>query len=408
MSKQVEENQGSVFNEACIVIPTRNRADLTPKAIESVLNQADCHVRVIVSDNSTLEEARTSLARYCESLNDSRLTYLRPPEPMHMSRHWDWALQQALDTDSSHFAFLCDRMLFKPDSLKTVIDIVNQFPSSIVSYLHDKVLDFSPPYGVHQYEWSGKLYEVSSQRLLFLSANSVMYDGCCPRMLNCFVPRSVLNVIRMRFGSVFSSIAPDWNFTYRALEVVDSLLYFHKAVLVHYSQQLSNGESAHRGIRNRAYAEFVDELPTPVNIDAPYPEIVTVWNAIISEYCSVKKETNSVKFPELNLAAYAQGLASGIAAIEDPIVRLDMETKLKARGWQVPEKRSFGRKLFSPRTILNSPRTILSKMKLMIRPRFETADQALEYALNRPRPRIKSMPWEAALHEGVEIPIELK
>ena len=361
--------------------------------------------RVIVSDNSTLSEDRDSLAKYCEGLNDSRLTYLRPPEPMQMSRHWDWALQQALqEKEVSHFSYLTDRMMFRPDSLKTIIDLVRQYPEMIICYMHDKVSDFRPPYGLDQHEWTGKLYEVSSKRLLSLSAKSVMYDGCVPRMLNCFVPRGTLDVVRMRFGSVFSPISPDWNFAYRALEVVDSLLYFHKALLVHYSLARSNGESVHRGNRNSAFAQFEKDLETPVIINAPYPEIITVWNGIINEYCSVKKEAQSQKFPELDMRKYAEALAWGIEAIEDPQFKQQMKQKLLARGWDPeirPRQPSLASKLVSPRRILYKLRTLVNPIT------FDDADQALKYAVKHPRRKCKVVAWEEALHRGTEVPIQL-
>lgn len=395
------------FNGLCVIIPTRNRADLTPRAIQSVLSQSDSNVRLIVSDNSTSSQDRDSLAKYCEGLNESRLTYLRPPEPLPMSRHWEWALQQALQENQfTHFSYLTDRMVFRPNSIEAIIKIVRQYPEKIVCYLHDQVSDFRPPYRLNQYEWTGKLYEVAATRLLSLSAKSVIYDGCVPRMLNCVVPRGVLDAVRMRFGSVFSSISPDWNFAYRALEVVDSLLYFHKALLVNYSLARSNGWSAHLGIRNSANEQFFRELEMPVNFKAPYPEIITVWNALIHEYCSVKEEAQSKKFPELDLAAYRQSLAAGIAAIEDPDLKLDMETKLKARGGKPAVQPSFARKLVSPDTIVNKVKLMLSAPETA--ERYETADQALEAALTKTRPKSRSVPWEEALHQGVEVPIELK
>ena len=43
------------YKSLLIVIPTRNRADLAITAINSVINQKNCTVEVLVSDNSTEE-----------------------------------------------------------------------------------------------------------------------------------------------------------------------------------------------------------------------------------------------------------------------------------------------------------------------------------------------------------------
>jgi hypothetical protein len=392
------------FCGAVILIPTRNRADLAMNAIRSVVGQPDCDIEIIVSDNSNSAEEVSTLTGFCSALKDERLRYIRPPEAMNMAQHWDWAVKQALAGRRNHVAFLSDRMMFKPGTLASVIDILKVYPDDIVCYMHDKVHDFAKPYYVYQNEWTGKLLRVLATRLLQISADSVMYDASYPRMLNCFVPRTIFNAIQARFGTVFSSISPDWNFAYRALAIVDSVLYFHKAALVHYAQGRSTGESAHRGIQNEAHLDFVRTLGKPITLCAPFPEIINVWNGIVSEYCLVKAETQSGKFPEIDLAAYMQSLAQGIAAVEDPAVRMDMETMLRLRGWNgeqpTPEKISLARKLISPRRAFY-------KLESMLKPKLETPEQALQYALNNTRRRSKSVPWEEALHRGTELPIRL-
>lgn len=321
------------YRSTLIVIPTRNRADLARHAIASVLDKTGSAVDVLVSDNSTATNQRAELSQYCAQRADARLRYITSPESLPMTPHWDWAMGQALSLyDSSHVAFLTDRMMFMPGALASLIEILKAYPDKTLTYMHDHVNDFSLPVVLHQYTWTGNLYEVASRRLLELSAQSVMYDSSVPRMLNCLVPRTVLEAIKERFGNFFASIAPDWNFTYRCLEVVDSLLFCDTAALVHYAQHRSNGQSAHFGIINEAYAKFLDDLGNvPVNFAAPFPEIVTVWNAIISEYCHVRDVTRSPKFPALDMDKYIQALAVGIDAIKDPERQQNMRDLLSAR-----------------------------------------------------------------------------
>ena len=394
------------FKGGVILVPTRNRPDLAKNAIQSVLSQPERNVRVIVSDNSTSPEHSNLLSTYCSELREERLDYIQPPRPLQMSQHWDWALQEALKLEFDHFAFLSDRMVFRPNALSKVLKLVERHPDKILTYVHDRVIDFRRPFTIYLNEWTGRLYEVDSTRLLALSADSIIYDRSCPRMLNCFVPRSILSAIKNRFGTVFSSIAPDWNFTYRALEVVDSVLYYNAPALVHYALTRSNGESAHRGIKNETYTDFIRELPKPVNIDAPFPEIITVWNAIISEYCCVKKEAQSQKFPELDMGKYVEALADGVDAIEDPQFKQQMKEELMARGWDPkasarPRQPSLARKLVSPGRIFH-------KLRILVNPvTFDDADQALKYAVKHPRRKSKVVAWEEALHRGTEVPIQL-
>lgn len=388
-----------------VVIPTRNRADLARNAITSILSQAKPEIRVLVSDNSTTDADRAELARYCQELGSEQVQYVCPPQLLPMSQHWNWAMEQALSLGSAtHFTMLTDRMVFKPEALAALTSVTTAHSDRLLCYMHDRVDDFAPPYRVQQYEWTGKLYEVSSSRLLWLSANSVIYDACVPRMLNCIVPRTVLDAIRARFGNIFASNAPDWNFAYRVLDLLDSVLFFHKAMLVHYALPRSNGESAHRGVTNSTLRQFMKDLPAPVNVAAPYPEIITVSNAVVSEYMSAKQGTQSDKFPELNMESYVHALAIGIAYIEDPEVKRDMRQKLMARGGN-PLHRfrrhlPLLRELMTMRGFLSKVRSLPGSSKFKT---FETPEQALEFAVTHFRPVLKTVVWEEALHQGVEV-----
>jgi hypothetical protein len=408
------------YQSLIIVIPTRNRSDLAINAIRSVLDQPDCEVVLLVSDNSTSLEERTKLSEFCRQLQDKRLQYLTPPEPLPMSRHWDWAMEQALaQSNCSHVGFLTDRMMFKPGVLSSLVAILNAYPDKLLSYMHDEVDDFASPVLVRQLPWTGNLYKVEAAHLLRLSSQSVMYDSSVPRMLNCIVPRAILEAIRRRFGNIFDSISPDWNFAYRALDTVDSILFVDRAALVHYAQNRSNGQSVHYGITNRSNAEFTEDLgTTPQNFAAPFPEIITVWNAIINEYCHTKQVTGSPKFPDLDREKYIEALAAGIDCIKDPERQQYMRELLSARGWIAPEvpvapppapeissaRRIAGRIVRSPRRIagyvlrrLRPPRPVTEPVEpeetvndeperfAPNRLEFQNLDSALTYALSRPR-----------------------
>src|SRR2546421_2365610 len=121
-------------SELLVIIPTRNRANLAITAVRSVLSQDIDGVRVLVSDNSTIAEEAASLSLFCQRLKDERLRYVVPPKPVPMSRHWDWAMRQALESDATHFTILTDRMMFKPGELLLLLRIVGRHPSKIISY----------------------------------------------------------------------------------------------------------------------------------------------------------------------------------------------------------------------------------------------------------------------------------
>src|SRR5262245_58396293 len=118
-----------------VVIPTRNRPDLAARTIRSVLAQEGGDLQVLVSDNSTMDQAVRDLATTCEQLGDRRLHYIRPPTPLSMSRHWEYALSEASRfLGFSHVLYLTDRMLLKHHALKTLADLAAAYPDAVINY----------------------------------------------------------------------------------------------------------------------------------------------------------------------------------------------------------------------------------------------------------------------------------
>ncbi len=104
-----------------------------------------------------------------------------------------------------------------------------------------------------------------------------------------------------------------------------------------------------------AYRDFLASLGSrQLNFASPIPEIVTVWNAIIHEYCVVRQATGSPKFQELDFGNYMQALSIGVMWMEDPAKRKQAQEILASHGWKGPTElqvRStayFGAFLFRP------------------------------------------------------------
>ena len=112
-----------------VVVPTRNRTQLAMNAVRSVLEQAVGNVAVMISDNSTVDSELDDLAAFCAGLSDARVRYVRPPEPLAMPDHWDWAVEQALASYSAnHFVYLTDRMMIRNGGLQEMVDLAALYP----------------------------------------------------------------------------------------------------------------------------------------------------------------------------------------------------------------------------------------------------------------------------------------
>ena len=369
-----------------VVVPTRNRARIAMNAIRSVLDEPSDGTQFLVSDNSTSEVDQKELAEFCTALNDRRLRYIRPPRSLAMPAHWQWAIEQALaGYNASHFTYLTDRMMFKTGSLKELLNLVVLYPNKVISYNHDRIVDHVRPVRLEQYPATGKLWEVQSERFSWLVSQSMLHHGL-PRMLNCLVPRSVLYRLRERFGSVFASIAPDFNFCFRCLDVEESILFFDKSPIFHYALNRSNGASVSRGEMTIDNADFTANLPVDEairNYATPIPQLNTAVNAVFNEYLVFKQESRSPRFYEIDHQKYLAANAVEINEVGDPQLRAEMRGLLIQHGYRVSDNglassaKSWLRRSRSAFRKLGSPTQSLETGIV-----FRELDEAIDYARN--------------------------
>jgi hypothetical protein len=314
-----------------VVIPTRNRSDLALRAIGSVLPQLPDGSVVVVSDNSTQDEHESTLRAYVQGLARDDVKYLRSPPDLSMPAHWDWAFSQVESIPSiTHTTLLTDRMILKRGAIQRLAWLVAETPDSIISYNHDLVDDYSAPVRLHSAAWSGTTLEVTSARLLELSA-ALSYDTALPRMLNSIVPVAHLQKIRAVFGNVFDSVAPDYCFAYRTLSQVDSIRYVDESFLVHGSTARSNAASIARGQSSPASADFVAKLRGgSLSPAAPVPGFDTCANVMTSEYESIRLQTGQPEFVAVDIDAYFARIEVEISKIREPSVSRRMTALLHA------------------------------------------------------------------------------
>ena len=376
-----------------VVIPTRNRADLAINAILSVLNQPNCEeVQVLVSDNSTDLKDIEILHKFCQENDNERLKYIKPPEPLSMSKHWDWAINKALELyDLNHFLYLTDRTIFKLNDLKEIKLIAQMYPEEIISYGYDTVLDHKTPVEVLENIWTGKILKVKSSHLLSLSSKCIM-PASLPKMLNCVVPRSIFNTLSNHFKNIFTSISPDYCFAYRCLAICEHILYYDKAPISMYGIERSNGSAFCRGLYSETTKDFITSSTlngSGLLADSPIPEFRCVCNAKLNEYYFVKKETRSPKFLDIDKGKYLEAVAGEVACFENEELKLKMLELLKLNGWQEKNVSISStlmtnlkkiKKLFNIKKVFKKIIQLTSKDKNISNPNFNTAQEAIEYA----------------------------
>jgi hypothetical protein len=374
--------------ELVVVVPTRNRADLAQTTIASALADDDPRVSVLVSDNSTDPEQLERLQSWCAARLETRLHYARPPRPLPMSAHWQWALERALgDPGTTNVMYLTDRLVLRPGALEELLAIVERNPTDVITFGDDLIIDFDQPVTLLERPWTGKLLRVNADQLLRSAARGISLAA--PTMLNSVVPRSVLEDIDGAYGSVFASIAPDYCFSYRCLDRVDSILHCDRALIIQRALWRSNGFSQIRGVSNADHADFLRELGDGgINAHAPVPALLTVTNAIYNEYEFVRGESTSSKLVPPRRHYYLGANARDVARLEDPLLQARMRSVLSEHGWSSWTRLRYvlGLSLSAAGYYSRHPRALVRRLLRKSPPRAEFGDsaQALDYTVRHP------------------------
>jgi glycosyltransferase involved in cell wall biosynthesis len=359
-------------NKLTIIIPTRNRASLAINAAESILGQQGLSPHILLSDNSTKDEESSLLNDYVENNRSKNITLIRPQKPLPMSDHWNWAIEHALtNTGGTHFAILTDRMLFRPGLIREVLELIDAHPSKVISYTYDRINDNSQPVAYQPLPRSGLILTLGSSQLLHMAAG-MKFSSCLPRMLNSVSPRVLLEKMRARFGSVFSSISPDYCYCFRALSQENSIVYYDKSILLSYAHDRSNGASVSRGTKSLDHVDFLRSQPSgSINSNTPLPQIMTVGNAVVNEYNFVKEESQSPEFLEIKQDAYLEFLAQEVSNYNSQEAMESAFLTLKNAGWIQPSTRMFSScvKFFNRAALWALSR------------KFRTTQDAIAYAL---------------------------
>jgi hypothetical protein len=372
-----------------LIIPTRNRASLAIEAARSLLRSPDPRVAVWVSDNSTDAAELAALQAFCAGSTDPRLAYIRPPQPVAMPDHWEWALNTVME-QSGAFALGIhyDRRVTRPEHLQRLLETIAEHPGEVITYAFDQVVaDVSgDAVTLWQPPWEGTAARIRTARLTELTARGDIdaLGSAFPVLSNCSVPVAVLRAVRERFGTICESAGLDSCFTFRFCALYDAYLHLDVPLGVLHASHRSVGLGYLRGAGGD-FAEFMAAWDGRPWIDrAPIPGLNLGHNLLFSEYETVRAETGA-RLPPLQLAGYLGNLYRGLRWVVDPDARRDLLALLeqRAQDWEV----DFAQVTAAP------PRAPLASYVRRLTPRGIAA--ALSWRLGRrfvhARPRITAL-----------------
>ena len=379
------------FSKLLVLIPTRNRSDLAMTAIRSVLNQKNCELEIIVSDNSTESEEITNLKFFCLNLNDERLKYINPPEPLPMNKHWDWLIKVVLKTcDFSHATLITDRAIVKPGAFRELKEMLVKTSARVLTYSGDNVDDRKNPVILYQRDFTGKLFEIKSEYII-KSFLEIKWVQPIPTMMNCIVERKVFEELLTKYEKIFESISPDYNFGFKCLEHLNSIFFIDKHFLVGHGFYRSNGANFRAKNPPKDVIDFKKNINLEdLAVNTPLPGFYSPVDAELNEYFNIKKRVDSPKFLEIDTQRYIFKAYEKVLNIQDKKARVEfLDVITKKIGYfrsavyfvevKVPLRKAL--RALSKRIIyLLNPQE-----RIMIMTKFDEVEKAIDYSIKCPR-----------------------
>jgi hypothetical protein len=308
-----------------VVIPTRNRSGLAVRAIGSLLTRDQHDIAVVVSENSGPGADREMVARFCESHD---VPIIAPENSLRMVDHWEWALNQAIMRfGPTHVTFLTDRMVYRPHAPQYFSQAMASFPDKIICFNHDRIDDSSTHVKLQIQPSTFRTFLTDPAAVLSLAAAGQPALWVIPRMLNSIVPVQIFQKMYKENGRVFGGISPDYYFGYRVLSAIDNYVSLDIPLLIHSALLRSSGHSFSTGRLSAEAKDFIS-FEGELRFETPFPDVLTLTNAMLHDYVVIARETGSGRFAPIDTGALYAQLKHELAVMEPSPLRNEMSSRL--------------------------------------------------------------------------------
>ena len=268
-----------------IVIPTRNRANILPHALQSALEQTLDDYEIIVSDNNSTAETQR-VVRQCA---DPRIRYVRVDRTLAMPDSWEFALSHAR---GQYLTILSDDDAVSPTLLERLKDLLDAEEVKLISWI--RYLYVMPDWYVESERnklflgpVSGKVEQRVSESILRRWFDGCSYYSDAPMFFNACCHRSAVDAVRKRAGRVFLGSAPDIASSLALLSEVTSFLFVDDVLSLAGSGKQSIGANSMHG-RSGPFQDFVTELDDEDYPKGPFKGI-TLTTSVADTLLRVKK-----------------------------------------------------------------------------------------------------------------------
>jgi len=214
-----------------IVIPTRDRPEFAAIALKSLIRQSFQDFEIIVSDNA-LQQRFVPDPRV---FDNDRVRYVRPPKPLWMTDHYEFAVAQAR---GRYVGVLGDKAVLVSGALKLVAAEIQKDSPEAISW---RVGNFQPAtrdlcgQGVLSVQSapSGRAVKVpAAEALEYLIATYLEPNFEADHQLEIrgsiyhgVFSAALLSAMKERFGRIFRFYAPDISAQCAAMQIAKAVTY---------------------------------------------------------------------------------------------------------------------------------------------------------------------------------------
>lgn len=220
-----------------VVIPSYNHRHFIEKAVESVLNQSERDLELIVIDDGSTDDSLT----YLRQINDPRFTLV---EQENAGAHN--AINRGLEVaKGDYLAILNSDDIFHPDRLRRCIEALQQGSAGLVTTWIEVINADGKPLGVKQ-AWQNMLpWSVPNAEESFSATNdfalNLLVSNFVSTTSNIVFTRKLYDEIG---GMRNLRFAHDWDFMFRAVDAVECIVL--PEALMQYRIHGSNTISSNR------------------------------------------------------------------------------------------------------------------------------------------------------------------
>jgi len=252
-----------------VIIPTRERAEVLKHSLQTVVMQNYENLEIIVCDNFSNDETE----KVVKCVNDARIRYINTGKRLSMSHNWEFALSHVND---GWVTFIGDDDGLLPDGILKIAKIIQK--TNVYAIRTEGCT----------YDWPGMPEHPNGQLVVPLTRgfevrNSQAYlkkvlEGKekynqLPMIYNGgFIHIKLMNEIKNKVGSFFSSVIPDVYTAMALARLTENYIYIKDPIVINGTSKYSNGYSAfstHKQRNLEHYQKFLSEENIPLHKDIP-------------------------------------------------------------------------------------------------------------------------------------------